>query len=281
MRDELEGIRNEKGELPIIEFRKVSFGYGRELVLDEVSLCIERGKITTIMGSNGCGKSTLLDLMTKNLEPRSGEIFLRGRNIRGMRLKEFAREVSIVRQDNTAAADITVEALVAMGRVPYLKRITAPAEEDERMVTWALEVTGTAGFRGRELASLSGGQRQRVWIAMALAQGTGILLLDEPTTYLDVRFQLELLDLVRKLNRELGLTVVMVLHDINQALYYSDTVIGLKGGRVLVSGDPSEAITSETVAELFGVKLEVAEYRGKKYVLLGEREAQTRDDMTQ
>lgn len=281
MRDDIEKLRNERGELPIIEVRHLSFSYGADRVLDDVSFSIERGKVTTILGSNGSGKSTLLDLMTKNLEPDSGKVFLKGRNISGVKLKDFAKEVSIVRQNNTASPDITVEALVEMGRAPYIKRMTAPSDEDQRMVEWALEVTHTAEFRSREISSLSGGQRQRAWIAMALAQGTDVLLLDEPTTYLDVRYQLEILNLTRALNREHGITVVMVLHDMNQAICYSDTIVGLKDGRVILDGPPDEVVTQGNVRCLFDVDLPVVELRGKKYVLLDDGGTKSAVDVTQ
>lgn len=281
MRDDIEKLRNDRGELPIIEVRHLSFSYGADRVLDDVSFSIERGKVTTILGSNGSGKSTLLDLMTKNLEPDSGKVFLKGRNISGVKLKDFAKEVSIVHQNNTASPDITVEALVEMGRAPYIKRMTAPSDEDQRMVEWALEVTHTAEFRSREISSLSGGQRQRAWIAMALAQGTDVLLLDEPTTYLDVRYQLEILNLTRALNREHGITVVMVLHDVNQAICYSDTIVGLKDGRVILNGPPDEVVTQENVRRLFDVDLPVVELRGKKYVLLDDEGTKSAADVTQ
>lgn len=172
------------------------------------------------MGANGCGKSTLFSLMTKNLDPAKGKVLLGGKNIARLRLNEFARKVAIVHQYNTAADDITVERLVSFGRTPHLGMMGIRGEEDERYVNWAMEVTNVSQFRERELSRLSGGQRQRVWIAMALAQGTEILFLDEPTTYLDIRYQIEILELVRKLNREFGMTIVMVLHDINQSIYF-------------------------------------------------------------
>lgn len=254
--------------LPEMEVRNLSFAYGKQPVLRDVSLMIPRGKVTTIMGANGCGKSTLFALMTKNLTPGRGKIFLRGKNIANLNLKDYAREVSIVQQYNTAADDITVERLVAFGRTPYLRLMQEKTDEDERAVEWAMEVTNVAEFRDREIARLSGGQRQRVWIAMALAQSTKILFLDEPTTYLDIRYQIEILQLVRKLNREYGMTIVMVLHDINQAIFYSDEVIGLADGKVAVAGSPQEVITQESIQKLFGISLEVTRFGGSKHVML-------------
>ena len=240
---------------PAMEVRGLSFAYGKNKVLKDVSLKIEEGKVTTIMGANGCGKSTLFSLMTKNLYARKGKIFLRGKNIQNLNLKEFARQVSIVQQYNTSSDDITVERLVAFGRTPHRKPMQGKSEEDERLVEWAMEVTGILEYRDREVSRLSGGQRQRVWIAMALAQNTKILFLDEPTTYLDIRYQIEILELVRKLNKEFGITIIMVLHDINQAIYFSHEVIGLKDGIVEFQGSPEDVIDRQSIKELYGLSL--------------------------
>ena len=250
-----------------MEVKNVCFSYGKNEILKGASLKIEKGKVTTIMGANGCGKSTLFSLMTKNLDPAKGKVLLGGKNIERLRLNEFARKVAIVHQYNTAADDITVERLVSFGRTPHLGMMGIRGEEDERYVNWAMEVTNVSQFRERELSRLSGGQRQRVWIAMALAQGTEILFLDEPTTYLDIRYQIEILELVRKLNREFGMTIVMVLHDINQSIYFSDKIIGLAGGKVIVEGEPEEVITEESIHELYGIDLKVARVDGRKFVL--------------
>ena len=262
---------------PAMEVRDLHFAYGKNKVLKGVSLKIEEGKITTIMGANGCGKSTLFSLMTKNLYPGKGNIrelrnvmersVLKGKNIQNLNLKEFARKVAIVQQYNSASDDITVENLVAFGRTPHKKMMQGDSAEDERMIEWALEVTNLMEYRGREVSRLSGGQRQRVWIAMALCQGTKTLFLDEPTTYLDIRYQIEILQLVKKLNQEFGITIIMVLHDINQAIAYSDNVIGMKDGKVLVEGDPEEVITEESIRELYGIELGVTRVDGRKFVL--------------
>lgn len=252
---------------PAMEVRDVHFAYGKNKILKGASLTIEKGRITTIMGANGCGKSTLFSLMTKNLVPGKGKIFLRGKNISNLRLNEFARKVAIVHQYNTASDDITVERLISFGRTPHLGLMGAHKDEDEKYIQWAMEVTNVTEYRDRELSRLSGGQRQRVWIAMALAQGTETLFLDEPTTYLDIRYQIEILELVKKLNREYGMTIIMVLHDINQAICFSDRIIGLCNGKVIVQGDPNEVITEESIKALYGIDLEVTEVHGRKFVL--------------
>lgn len=256
---------------PAMEVRNLFFSYGKNKVLKGTSFTIEEGKITTIMGANGCGKSTLFNLMTKNLYPGKGNIFLHGKNIQNLGLKDFARRVSIVHQYNSSADDITVERLVSFGRTPHMKMMQGHSGEDEKLIRWAMEVTGVLKYRDREVSRLSGGQRQRVWIAMALAQNTKILFLDEPTTYLDIRYQIEILELVKKLNREYGMTIIMVLHDINQAIHFSDRIIGLKDGQVTARGVPDEVITEECIRDLYGISLGVTTIEGKKFVLTVRR----------
>ena len=250
---------------PAMEVRDLHFSYGKNKVLKGVSLKIEEGKITTIMGANGCGKSTLFSLMTKNLYPGKGNIFLKGKNIQNLNLKEFARKVAIVQQYNSASDDITVENLVAFGRTPHKKMMQGDSAEDERMIEWALEVTNLMEYRDREVSRLSGGQRQAM--ALLMSTMTPIEFLDEPTTYLDIRYQIEILQLVKKLNQEFGITIIMVLHDINQAITYSDNIIGMKDGVVLVEGDPEEVITEESIRELYGIELGVTRVDGRKFVL--------------
>lgn len=237
-------------------------------IFDGLDLDIREGVVTTLIGANGSGKSTLFNLLTKNLKPQAGGIFLRAGDISALRLKDFAKLVAIVHQRNSAPGDLSVEKLVGYGRYPFQglgqKR---DADEDERMVAWALETTGLSELADAPVASLSGGQAQRAWIAMALAQGSKVLLLDEPTTYLDVRYQLDILRLVRRLNAEFGITVVMVLHDINQALCYSDEVVALADGRIVAQGAPREVVTPDVIKRVYGIDLDVAEVEGKPFVL--------------
>ncbi len=240
-------------EKPAMEVRNLSFSYGKNKVLRDVSFKIKGGDITTIMGANGCGKSTLFSLMTKNLYPRKGNIFLSGKNIQNLGLKDFAKKVSIVHQYNTSSDDITVERLVSFGRTPHMKMMQAKSQEDEERIQWAMEVTNIEKYRNREIARLSGGQRQRVWIAMALAQQTGIILLDEPTTYLDLCHQLEVLELLKKLNETQGTTIVMVLHDLNLASRYSHYLLAMRNGRVEKFGTPQEVMTHGMLADCFRI----------------------------
>ena len=243
------------------------FSYGKNEVLKGIDLEIEENKITNFLGGNGCGKSTLFSLMTKSLMVSIGEIRLRNRNIKEYSLKKFAQNVAIVHQYNKTSLDITVEQLVAFGRTPYRKGMVFKTKEDEELVDRAMEVTDIKDLRYREIGRLSGGQRQRVWIAMSIAQDTKILFLDEPTTYLDIRYQIDILELVRKLNREYGITVVMVLHDMNQAIAYSDNIIAMKQGKVLATGDPKKIIDSELIENIYGVKLPVVNVNGEIFVM--------------
>ena len=244
------------------------FAYGDHVIFDGLDLTLREGVVTTLIGANGSGKTTLFNLMTKQLRPQGGNVYLRRGNIAYIGLRDFARLVSIVHQNNTAPGDLSVEKLVRYGREPYhgLGQV-ASTEEDDAMVKWAIDTCDLAAFADKPVASLSGGQRQRAWIAMALAQGARVLLLDEPTTYLDVRYQLDILRLVRRLNREFGLTVVMVLHDINQSLYYSDEVVALADGRIVAQGAPEQVVTPELVKRVYGVDLGIAEVNGKPFVL--------------
>lgn len=245
-----------------------AYDHGRVPIFDGLDLTIPEGQITTLIGANGSGKSTLFNLLTKNLKPTGGSIHLRGGDVSALRLRDFARLVAIVHQKNSAPGDLAVEKLVGYGRFPYHGvGSAASTEEDERMVAWALEVTGLTEYARRPVSALSGGQAQRVWIAMALAQGSDVLLLDEPTTYLDIRYQLDILHLVKRLNSEFGMTVIMVLHDVNQALRYSDNLVALAGGRIVAQGAPDSIITPNLLEQVYGVRLGVTTIEGKPFVL--------------
>lgn len=251
-----------------MEAKRISFSYdGKKQIIKNVSFALQEQKITTLMGANGCGKSTLFHLMTKNLMPQSGEITLKGKKIKDYRMKEFARNVAIVHQNNSAPADLKVSQLVSYGRIPFSHYRMSLSDEDERIVHWALEITGLIEFKDYTVGQLSGGQRQRVWIAMALAQSTDILFLDEPTTYLDIRYQIEILRLIQKLNKELNMTIVMVLHDINQAIHYSDVILGMKQGEILFQGNPEEIVNEDFVKNIYSIDLSVIREGKRKFVL--------------
>ena len=243
------------------------FAYDKEDIIKGVCFEIKRGKITTLMGANGCGKSTLFQLMTKNLKPRLGNVTLDEKDINTTKLKEFARNVAIVHQYNKAPSDLLIENLISYGRLPFLNHLQQPREEDKNIVQWALEVVNLKELRKRPMGQLSGGQRQRAWIGMSLAQKPKILFLDEPTTYLDVKYQIEILRLIKHLNEKYDMTIVMVLHDINQAIHYSDEIIGMKNGNILFQGNPNEVITEESIQEMYGIHLDVEHFKEPKYVL--------------
>lgn len=245
----------------------ITFSYGKNEVLHNVNFSVPKGKITTLIGANGCGKSTLFQLMTRNLKPDRGELFLEDMSLETIKLRELAKKVAIVHQYHTAPADITVEKLVGYGRLPHQEfgKIT-DKEMNREKIEWAMKVTQTEKYRERPLSSLSGGQKQRVWIAMALAQDTKLLLLDEPTTYLDIRYQIQILQLIKKLNREYNMTIVMVLHDINQAFYYSDEILAMKQGNMLAQGSPDEIISEDLLQEVYGIPFPIHRLDGKKFV---------------
>ncbi|EJQ85447.1 ABC transporter ATP-binding protein [Bacillus toyonensis] len=241
-----------------MEIKNVTFSYDNVTNrLKSVSSEIELGKITTIIGPNGCGKSTLLSVMSRNHAPSSGEVMLDGRAISEYKPKEFARKLAVVHQQNEAPADITVEKLISFGRMPYKNIFSSQTDEDREAIERALIGTNLLGKRDKPIHALSGGERQRVWIAMTLAQNTPMLFLDEPTTYLDIYYQIEILELVKELNEVYGLTIVMVLHDINQAIRYSDHIIVMKDGEIVTKGNPNDVITEEMVKAIYGVDVVV------------------------
>ena len=251
-----------------MEIRHLSFSYGKKNILKDLSLSFESRKITTLLGANGSGKTTLFKLCTRNLRPDRGLIMLEQDNIFHMRRREFAKKVAVVHQQNRVTGNITVRELVSYGRTPHLGLMQQITKEDDAAIDWSLEVTGLRELTNEPVVSLSGGQRQRVWIAMALAQKSEIIFLDEPTTYLDVRYQIELLQLIKSLNKDVGLTIVMVLHDINQALQYSDRIVGLRKGQLCFSGEPNEVVTAENISALYDISVRTANFDGKPYVVL-------------
>lgn len=245
----------------------LTFGYEKgSTILDDVSFSIKSGKITTLIGANGCGKSTLFHLLTGMLKPDSGEVLLDNIDIKSIKRRDFSKRIAVVHQYNTAPDDLTVRKLVEMGRTPYRNILSyGQSQSDEQAVNSALEITDTLKYADRVISRLSGGQKQRVWLALALAQSPEILLLDEITTYLDIHYQYEILNLIRKLNSEQKLTVIMVLHDINQAIEYSDNSIIMKDGRILASGAADEVIIKENLDVAFEVNTCLTKLNGRNY----------------
>ncbi|MCN9240422.1 ABC transporter ATP-binding protein [Streptomyces sp. RY43-2] len=233
--------------------RDLTLAYEDRTVVEELDLDIPDGKVTVIVGPNACGKSTLLRALGRLLKPRRGAVLLDGTELARLPTKRIAQVIGLLPQTPVPPEGITVGDLIARGRQPHQKWWQQWSEADEASVSAAMERTGTAELAERPVDELSGGQRQRVWIAMALAQDTDLLLLDEPTTYLDIAHQVEVLDLVRQLNRERGRTVVAVLHDLNQAARYADHLIAMRAGRIVAQGAPVDVVKAELVEEVFGL----------------------------
>ncbi|MGK5447731.1 ABC transporter ATP-binding protein [Streptomyces radiopugnans] len=234
--------------------RELTLAYESRTVVDGLDLDVPDGRVTVVVGPNACGKSTLLRALGRLLRPRRGAVLLDGRELDRVPTRAVARSLGLLPQAPVAPEAITVADLVARGRQPHQRWWQQWSEADERAVTDAMDGTGVTELADRAVDELSGGQRQRVWIAMALAQETELLLLDEPTTYLDIAHQVEVLDLVRRLNRERGRTVVMVLHDLNQAARYADHLVAMRGGRIAAQGPPAKTVTAALVREVFGLE---------------------------
>ncbi|MDG4658081.1 ABC transporter ATP-binding protein [Ectobacillus antri] len=235
----------------------LNIGYNDRLIVQNLSIQIPDKKITTIIGSNGCGKSTLLKAMTRIIAYQSGTVVLDGADIAKENTKALAKKMAILPQTPEGAAGLTVGELVSYGRFPYQKGFGRLTKRDYEVIDWAMEVTGTIDFKFRSVDALSGGQRQRVWIAMALAQETDIIFLDEPTTYLDMAHQLEVLELLQRLNQEQKRTIVMVLHDLNQAARFADYIIALKDGKVVKAGSCEEVIHADVLKKIFHIDAEI------------------------
>ncbi len=235
----------------------LTLAYGERTVIEGLDLTVAAGSITAIVGANACGKSTLLRSMTRLLAPRSGRVVLDGRAVHRMPAKELARTLGLLPQSPIAPEGITVADLVGRGRHPHQHVFSRWSREDDAAVAAALEATQTTTLADRPVDELSGGQRQRVWIAMALAQQTDLLLLDEPTTFLDVSHQIEVLDLLTDLNRTRGTTIVMVLHDLNLAARYADHLVAIADGTVHAAGEPADVLTEDCVRTVFGLDCRV------------------------
>jgi iron complex transport system ATP-binding protein len=235
----------------------LSVGYGERLVVDGLDLDVVGGTVTAVIGPNGCGKSTLLRALGRLLTPRSGTVLLDGKRIDKMPTREVAKVLGMLPQAPQAPEGLTVADLVARGRHPHQAWYRQWSSDDEAAVAEALRMTGMHDLSERAVDELSGGQRQRAWISMALAQGTDLLLLDEPTTYLDLAHQIDVLDLVQRLHAEAGRTVVMVLHDLTLAARYAERLVAMKNGRIVAVGTPAEVLTEQMLLEVFGLDARV------------------------
>lgn len=240
----------------ILQAHNIDIGINNKTIVHDLSLDIPEGKITAIIGPNGCGKSTTLKALSRIWPCLKGNVTFKGKDIKDFSHRDFAQCLAILTQSPQAPTDLTVQDLVEMGRFPYRGFLGRSSKDDDKHVEWALQQTNMTNMRKRLLHTLSGGERQRAWIAMALAQRPEVLLLDEPTTYLDICHQLEVMKLLVKLNRELGLTVVMVIHDLNHALQFAEYVAVMKSGELVKCGAPSDIVTSKLLADVFRVKAE-------------------------
>ncbi|HLP88073.1 MAG TPA: ABC transporter ATP-binding protein [Nostocaceae cyanobacterium] len=241
-----------------LQANNISVNYHGTNILDHIDLIIPPQQITVLVGANGCGKSTLLRCLARLLKPGSGTIYLNMTDILKLSTKDVAKRLGILTQSPVAPEGLTVRDLVVCGRYPYQTLLQKWTKEDELLVKAALEITNMQPLAERELITLSGGQKQRVWIAMALAQDPDILLLDEPTTYLDLAHQIEILDLLWELNKLQGKTLVMVLHDLNQACRYADYLIAIKEGKIYAQGIPEEIMTKTMVQDVFGIDCQIS-----------------------
>ncbi|MFF4330786.1 ABC transporter ATP-binding protein [Streptomyces sp. NPDC001591] len=257
--------------------QNVTLGYDQRVIAENLSVEIPDRSFTVIVGPNACGKSTLLRALARMLRPTAGQVLLDGRAITSTPAKQVARTLGLLPQSSVAPDGITVADLVARGRYPHQGLLRQWSARDERIVLESMASTGVAELADRAVDELSGGQRQRVWIAMALAQQTPLLLLDEPTTYLDIQHQLEVLDLCAQLHEEQGRTLVAVLHDLNQAARYATHLIALRGGVVVAEGPPAEVVTAALVEEVFGVPCRVIDdpETGTPLVVPAARRART------
>ncbi len=232
---------------------QLSLSYDSVQVIDNINLKVSEGDITVLIGSNGSGKSTILRSLARLMRPEKGSVYLNGKDIHKLPTREVAKRLAILPQGPLSPEGLTVEELIYYGRHPHKGIFSKTSKEDHEMVSWALEATRMSAFADRPLEALSGGQRQRAWIAMALAQGTELLLLDEPTTYLDLAHQIEVLELLRQLNRDFSRTIVMVLHDLNQAARYADYLISIAHGGIYQEGVPQEVFTEQMLRDVFGL----------------------------
>jgi iron complex transport system ATP-binding protein len=241
----------------ILSAKNLTIGYGKKIIINNINLNIKHGEIVAIIGPNGSGKSTLMKSLSRFLKPQKGKIYLYEKNIFENNTKNIAKQMAVLPQVTNIPEDLTVEKLISYGRFPHLRYNSRLTKEDYKIVNWAISKTHLKALRKRTVSSLSGGERQRAWIAMTLAQKTKLLLLDEPTTFLDISHQLEVMELIKELNKNLGITVVMVLHDLNQAIRYSHKICAIYNNKIYTYGTSDETITQSFLNSVFNIEAKV------------------------
>ncbi len=241
----------------ILVAEQLSTGYGEYLISENLNYTFREGTITNIIGPNGCGKSTFLKTLARVLPNQGGTVLLNSKALNQYSSKEIAKELAMLAQTSEAQIDLSVFDVVSYGRYPYQKGWGSLSGEDQQIIQWALEITGLTELARQSVITLSGGQRQRVWIAMALVQDTDIVILDEPTTYLDPAHQLEVLNVLKEINQTKGKTIIMTSHDINLSSRFSDSILAMKDGKILKEGTPKEVITPAVLKEVFQIDAEI------------------------
>jgi len=256
----------------MLKIKDFKIGYDDKVIVKDFSLHVKKGDMLTIIGPNGSGKSTVLKAVGRLLKPMDGVVYLDGKLLQEMNNKEIAKEMACLSQHNSAPKDMTIRKIVSFGRNPHKNWFQGLNKEDEDIVTWAIEKTNLSHMENKNISDISGGERQRAWIAMALAQKPKVLLLDEPTTYLDINNQIEILELVKELNEKLNLTVVMVLHDLNQAAKYSSEVLVLKNGEIKAQGKPEEILDKSLIRSVYNVDMDILKNQfGEKIIFIPKK----------
>ena len=241
----------------MISAKNLKVGYNERVIIEDLSITVNKGEVVSIIGPNGCGKSTLLKTLSRMIKPISGNVYLEDKNIKEIKNKKISQKICLLSQHNNAPLDLTVEELVYFGRMPHKKWYETKTTEDKEIVDWAIENTGLTKYKNTPIGALSGGERQRAYVAQALCQKPDVLLLDEPTTYLDISYQLELMELVRTINEKFNITIVMVLHELNQASKYSDRLIIMKNGTIVSDGCPNKTVNKEVIKDVYNIECDI------------------------